>query len=153
MKPSFDDKQKSTLKIIDSSLASCEKVRGKLKEGSSQLSLNTNRLQALYLAKEILQNTDCDADRQQIEQALIQITSIRRKSETGLAHAKAGSATYTRFQRLVEAMDVVLQGLETAKKNGVTGEEMAEILTHAAFYAGWPKAWAAFRMAKEVYAE
>ena len=43
--------------------------------------------------------------------------------------------------------------LETAKKNGVTGEEMAEILTHAAFYAGWPKAWAAFRMSKEVYAE
>ena len=116
MKPSFDDKQKSTLKIIDSSIVSCEKVRGKLKEGSSQLSLNTNRLQALYLAKEILQNTDCDADSQQIEQALIQITSIRRKSETGLAHAKAGSATYTRFQRLVEAMDVVLQGLETAKK-------------------------------------
>ncbi len=38
-----------------------------------------------------------------------------------------------------------------AKKNGVTGEEMAEILTHAAFYAGWPKAWAAFRMAKEIY--
>ena len=29
----------------------------------------------------------------------------------------------------------------------------AEILTHAAFYAGWPKAWAAFRMAKEVWAE
>lgn len=43
--------------------------------------------------------------------------------------------------------------LETAKKNGITGEEMAEILTHAAFYAGWPKAWAAFRMAKEVWAE
>lgn len=38
-----------------------------------------------------------------------------------------------------------------AKKNGVTKEEMAEILTHAAFYAGWPKAWAAFRMAKEIY--
>ena len=33
--------------------------------------------------------------------------------------------------------------LENAKKNGVTAEEMAEILTHAAFYAGWPKAWAA----------
>lgn len=43
--------------------------------------------------------------------------------------------------------------LETAKKNGITGEEMAEILTHAAFYAGWSKAWAAFRMATEVYAE
>ena len=30
---------------------------------------------------------------------------------------------------------------------------MAEILTHIAFYAGWPNAWAAFRMAKEVYAD
>ncbi|WP_283675593.1 MULTISPECIES: carboxymuconolactone decarboxylase family protein [Clostridia] len=38
-----------------------------------------------------------------------------------------------------------------AKNNGVTKEEMAEILTHAAFYAGWPNAWAAMRMAKEVY--
>lgn len=43
--------------------------------------------------------------------------------------------------------------LESAKRNGVTKTEMAEILTHAAFYAGWPKAWAAFRMAKEVWAD
>ncbi|MDE7243789.1 MAG: carboxymuconolactone decarboxylase family protein [Oscillospiraceae bacterium] len=43
--------------------------------------------------------------------------------------------------------------LESAKKNGITKTEIAEILTHAAFYAGWPKAWAAFRMAKEVWTE
>jgi len=43
--------------------------------------------------------------------------------------------------------------LESAKKNGITKTEIAEILTHAAFYAGWPKAWAAFRMAKEVWAD
>lgn len=43
--------------------------------------------------------------------------------------------------------------LSEAKKNGVTKEEIAEIITHAAFYAGWPKAWAAFNMAKEVYEE
>lgn len=42
--------------------------------------------------------------------------------------------------------------LQNAKNHGVTKEEIAEILTHAAFYAGWPKAWAAFRMAKEVWA-
>ena len=40
---------------------------------------------------------------------------------------------------------------ETAKKHGVTAVEMAELLTHTAFYAGWPKAWAALRMAKEIY--
>lgn len=43
--------------------------------------------------------------------------------------------------------------IQRAKANGVTKEEMAEALTHLAFYAGWPKAWAAFRMAKEVYGE
>lgn len=42
--------------------------------------------------------------------------------------------------------------IQNAKNHGVTAEEMVEILTHAAFYAGWPKAWAALRMAKEVYA-
>lgn len=41
--------------------------------------------------------------------------------------------------------------LTSAKKNGVTRDEMAEILTHLAFYAGWPNAWAAFRAAVEVY--
>lgn len=43
--------------------------------------------------------------------------------------------------------------LLTAKNNGITKTEIAEILTHLAFYAGWPKAWAAFRMAKEVWAD
>ena len=43
--------------------------------------------------------------------------------------------------------------LQNAKNHGVTKTEIAEILTHAAFYAGWPKAWAAFRMAKEVWKE
>lgn len=42
--------------------------------------------------------------------------------------------------------------LQSAKNNGVTKAEIAEILTHAAFYAGWPKAWATFNMAKEVWA-
>lgn len=41
----------------------------------------------------------------------------------------------------------------SARNNGVTAEEMAEIITHAAFYSGWSKAWAALRIAKEVYQE
>lgn len=42
---------------------------------------------------------------------------------------------------------------KTAKENGVSKTEMAEILTHLAFYAGWPNAWAAFRVVKEIYDE
>lgn len=41
--------------------------------------------------------------------------------------------------------------LQNAKNNGITKEEMAEVITQVAFYAGWPNAWATFRMAKEVY--
>ena len=67
-----------------------------------------------------------------------------------------------RDRSLVTVVALMAQGLvdssfqyhlTTAKKHGVTRQEMAEVLTHAAFYAGWPKAWAAFRMAKEVWAE
>ncbi len=43
--------------------------------------------------------------------------------------------------------------LENAKKAGVTKEEIAAVITHTAFYAGWPKGWAVFNMAKEVWAE
>ena len=41
--------------------------------------------------------------------------------------------------------------LQEAKKNGITRTEISEIITHIAFYAGWPKAWAAFRQAKDVW--
>ena len=41
--------------------------------------------------------------------------------------------------------------LQTAKQNGITRTEISEIITHIAFYAGWPKAWAAFRLAKDVW--
>ncbi|MBC5738315.1 carboxymuconolactone decarboxylase family protein [Lawsonibacter faecis] len=45
----------------------------------------------------------------------------------------------------------LLHHIQRAKANGVTQAEMTEALTQLAFYAGWPKAWAALRMAKEVY--
>lgn len=43
--------------------------------------------------------------------------------------------------------------LENAKKAGVTQKEIVAVITHVAFYAGWPKGWAVFHMAKEVWAE
>ncbi len=43
--------------------------------------------------------------------------------------------------------------LQNAKAHGVTKAEIAAIVTHAAFYAGWPKAWAVFNLAKTVWTE
>ena len=41
--------------------------------------------------------------------------------------------------------------IQNARNNGVTQKEIAAVITHVAFYAGWPKAWAVFNLAKEVY--
>lgn len=41
--------------------------------------------------------------------------------------------------------------LQNAKNHGVTKKEIAAIITHVAFYVGWPKGWAVFNLAKEVW--
>ena len=43
--------------------------------------------------------------------------------------------------------------IQNVKNHGVSQKEMAAIITHVAFYSGWPKAWAVFNLAKEVYNE
>lgn len=67
-----------------------------------------------------------------------------------------------RDRSLVTVVALMSQGLTdsslkyhlmSAKNNGITKSEIAEIITHAAFYAGWPKAWAVFNLAKEVWAD
>ena len=67
-----------------------------------------------------------------------------------------------RDRSLVTIVSLISQGitdnsliyhLQSAKNNGITRTEIAEIITHVAFYAGWPKAWAAFNLAKGVWAE
>ena len=67
-----------------------------------------------------------------------------------------------RDRGLVTVVSLMAQGLtdssltfhlQEAKKNGITKTEIAEIVTHAAFYCGWSKAWAVFRLAKEVWNE
>ena len=49
--------------------------------------------------------------------------------------------------------DALKHHIMNAKNNGITQKEMAALITHVAFYAGWPKAWAVFNLAKEVYGE
>jgi 4-carboxymuconolactone decarboxylase len=65
-----------------------------------------------------------------------------------------------RDRSLVTITSLVSQGitdtsliyhLQAAKANGITRTEIAELLTQVGFYAGWPKAWGAFRLAKEVW--
>ncbi|HUP36890.1 MAG TPA: carboxymuconolactone decarboxylase family protein [Candidatus Limnocylindria bacterium] len=42
---------------------------------------------------------------------------------------------------------------ERALANGVAREEIGELITHLAFYAGWPSAMSAAKVVKQVYEE
>ena len=60
-----------------------------------------------------------------------------------------------RDRSLITVASLLTQGvpqleahLRIAKENGVTQAEIVELITHLAFYAGWPKAWSAFNLAK-----
>lgn len=43
--------------------------------------------------------------------------------------------------------------LKRGLANGITRDEVAEVITHLAFYAGWPRAMSAARVARQVLAE
>ena len=43
--------------------------------------------------------------------------------------------------------------LKRALENGVTKDELVELITHLAFYAGWPPASTAVGIARQVFAE
>lgn len=68
----------------------------------------------------------------------------------------------TKTRSIITMVSLISQGitdsslkyhLQNAKNHGVTKKEAAAIITNTAFYAGWPKAWAAFNLAKEVWTE
>ncbi len=68
----------------------------------------------------------------------------------------------TKTRSIITFVSLISQGitdsslkyhLQNAKNHGVTKEEAAAIITNTAFYAGWPKAWAAFNIAKEVWTD
>ncbi|BDR59779.1 carboxymuconolactone decarboxylase family protein [Lactobacillus xylocopicola] len=65
-----------------------------------------------------------------------------------------------RDRSLITVASLMTQGvpqleahLKIAKTNGVTKEEIVELITHLAFYTGWPKAWSAMNYAKEIFGD
>ena len=113
----YTDKQiEDTLNLIDSTILNCEKIQPKLKEGSPSFSLSKNRIKALYIAQNLLLNKTCSYSKEDLEQAIAQITSIKNKSTSGLSRAKEGSSTYTRFSNLIRAMNIILAHLNEAMK-------------------------------------
>ncbi|EUJ18459.1 carboxymuconolactone decarboxylase family protein [Listeria aquatica] len=65
-----------------------------------------------------------------------------------------------RDRSLITCASLLTQGVpqleahfKIARQNGVTKTEIVELITHLAFYTGWPKAWSAFALAKKTFNE
>jgi len=111
----FTEQQiKDTLKLIESSITNCESVQPKLKDGSAALTINKNRIKALHISKDLLMNKDIQYSKEELEKAVTQITSIKNKSTTGINNAIEGTATFTRFFRIITAMNIILEYFQCA---------------------------------------
>lgn len=123
---SFTNQQiEDTLKIIESSVVNCKKVQPKLKAGSASFTLSQNRIKALSISKSLLLNQTHTYSQAELETAVVQITSIKNKSITGLRNAKQGSSTYTRFSRLIAAMEIILAYLNQVMESNVINSELS----------------------------
>ena len=74
-----------------------------------------------------------------------------RTDKLGLRDRSLVTITSLISQGIIDSS--LIYHLQSAQQNGITRTEISEILTHIAFYAGWSKAWAAFRLAKDVWSE
>ena len=105
-----------TLNMINSLIINCEKIQPKLKEGSPQLSLNKNRIKALYISKALVTNQEHNYTQEELLKSVDQVTSIIRKSEKAMINAKEGTGTYTRLKKIIDAMTIALSYIEDAIK-------------------------------------
>lgn len=96
------------LKFLSSTIHKCEKMKLKFSENTSQYSLLTNRIKALRLSKDLIEdNTNTEqytlAD---LENALPPVRSIRYKAEKAQSKYEEGTSQYNRYIGMIRAMQI-----------------------------------------------
>ncbi|MFD1430761.1 carboxymuconolactone decarboxylase family protein [Lacticaseibacillus mingshuiensis] len=100
------------------------------------------------------------AGRDQLGELAPQFAALNDDVLFGEVWAKTDELS-ARDRSLITCASLMSQGLfpqleahlRIGKTNGLTEKEMVAMITHLAFYAGWPKAWSAFSLVKNVYEE
>lgn len=94
------------LRTVSSIINRCEKAQLKFVEGTSQHTLLSNRIKAMYISK-ILINNESITDRctkEELETALTPVSSIISKCEKAQLKFADGTAHHTRFNKMIKAM-------------------------------------------------
>jgi hypothetical protein len=100
--------------LISSTISKCEKTKLKFKEGTSQHSLLKNRIKALNISKDLIEN-DCDMvqySKLDLEKALLPVVSIINKTEKARSKYMEGTLQYKRLTPIIRAMYIAKDFIE-----------------------------------------
>lgn len=94
------------LHVVSSTINNCEKIQPKFAEGTSQHTLLKNRIKALYISKSLIVNDTLieQYTKEELVDALRPVSSIISKCEKAQLKFKEGTAHYTRFKNIIDAM-------------------------------------------------
>ena len=107
------EQQAETLTTLETLIARCEKVLPQFAEGTSQRTLLVNRLSALRIGQALMtRSNEVSFSRKEIEAARAPLASILHKCEKAVAKHAIGSETYTKLEKQMRAMRVVLVRIE-----------------------------------------
>ena len=97
------------------------------------------------------------AAREEVRGVVPKLIDLSEKVLYGDVWERPGLSKRDRSLITVAALTAMYRGdqlrghIERALANGVTKEEIGEVITHMAFYAGWPTAMTAARIATNVF--
>jgi 4-carboxymuconolactone decarboxylase len=95
--------------------------------------------------------------RDEVRPVVPKLIELSEKVLYGDVWERSGLSKRDRSLITVAALTAMYRGdqlkghIERALANGVTREEIGEVITHIAFYSGWPTAMTAARIAKGVF--
>ena len=104
------------LRVVSSTISNCEKMQPKFQEGTSQHTLLTNRIKALYISKSLITYEDVidTYTKEELKEAVAPVSSIISKCEKAQQKFVEGTSNNTRIKSIIKAMYI--------SKSLITGE-------------------------------
>ena len=106
MKLCTEEERSAAWTCVAATIENCQTMQSKFQPGTSQHTLLVNRIRALTVAKNLLEDASISCPKEDLNQALVPICSIIHKSKKAVTHGKEGSASNQRLNRIIYAMEL-----------------------------------------------
>ena len=106
MEVCMEEEQSAAWICVAATIENCQTMQSRFQPGTSQHTLLVNRIRALTVAKNLLEDASISCPKEDLTQALVPICSILHKSKKAVSHGKEGSASNQRLNRIIKAMEL-----------------------------------------------